>query len=68
MNRKILSALTTSAVLLTQPVLFCSAAQGQLPSVRPSLTLLDDHPAEPGFTRLFNGKDLTGWEGNPRLW
>ena len=68
MNRKILSALTTSAVLLTQPVLFCGAAQGQLPSVRPNLTLLDDHPAEPGFTRLFNGKDLTGWEGNPRLW
>jgi hypothetical protein len=24
--------------------------------------------AEPGFTSLFNGKDLTGWEGNPDLW
>ena len=23
---------------------------------------------EPGFTSLFNGKDLTGWEGNPKLW
>src|SRR6185436_14193849 len=23
---------------------------------------------EPGFTSLFNGKDLTGWEGNPDLW
>jgi hypothetical protein len=23
---------------------------------------------EPGFTPLFNGKDLTGWEGDPRLW
>ena len=21
-----------------------------------------------GFTSLFNGKDLTGWDGNPRLW
>jgi hypothetical protein len=24
--------------------------------------------AEPGFTSLFNGKDLTGWRGNPDLW
>lgn len=24
--------------------------------------------AEPGFVDLFNGKDLTGWEGDPFLW
>jgi hypothetical protein len=24
--------------------------------------------AEPGFTSLFNGKDLSGWDGNPKLW
>jgi len=23
---------------------------------------------EEGFTRIFNGKDLTGWDGDPRLW
>ena len=23
---------------------------------------------EPGFQSLFNGKDLTGWNGNPELW
>jgi hypothetical protein len=23
---------------------------------------------EPGFESLFNGKDLTGWDGNPKLW
>jgi hypothetical protein len=23
---------------------------------------------EPGFEPLFNGKDLTGWDGNPKLW
>ncbi|MCK4292828.1 MAG: DUF1080 domain-containing protein [Planctomycetes bacterium] len=23
---------------------------------------------EPGFKSLFNGKDLTGWRGNPRIW
>ena len=24
--------------------------------------------AEEGFKSLFNGKDLTGWDGNPKLW
>jgi hypothetical protein len=24
--------------------------------------------AEQGFLRIFNGKDLSGWEGNPKLW
>ncbi len=24
--------------------------------------------AEPGFKPLFNGKDLSGWDGNPALW
>lgn len=24
--------------------------------------------AEEGFTSLFNGKDLTGWDGNPKFW
>ena len=24
--------------------------------------------AEPGFSPLFNGRDLTEWEGDPRLW
>lgn len=25
-------------------------------------------PEEPGMKVLFNGKDLTGWDGDPRLW
>ncbi len=33
----------------------------------PSASLLAQDPA-PGFTSLFNGKDLTGWTGNPELW
>ena len=24
--------------------------------------------AEQGFQSIYNGKDLTGWEGNPKLW
>ena len=34
-----------------------------------ALTLIDNHPApEPGFHSIFNGKDLTGWDGNRELW
>jgi serine/threonine protein kinase len=25
-------------------------------------------PSEPGFESIFNGKDLTGWEGDPNVW
>jgi hypothetical protein len=28
----------------------------------------DNSAANAGFVSMFNGKDLTGWEGNPRLW
>jgi hypothetical protein len=36
-------------------------------------TLAGDAPTEapaesPGMKQLFNGKDLTGWDGDPRLW
>src|SRR6266705_2785485 len=31
-------------------------------------SLLDDRASEKGFTSVFNGKDLTGWTGDPRLW
>jgi hypothetical protein len=30
--------------------------------------LVDDRHSETGFQNLFNGKDLTGWDGNPKLW
>ena len=26
------------------------------------------NPIEPGFVSIFNGKDLSGWGGDPRLW
>ncbi len=26
------------------------------------------HPEEAGFTAIFNGKTLDGWDGDPRLW
>jgi hypothetical protein len=33
-----------------------------------NLAALTASAAEPGFTSLFNGKDLKGWDGNPKLW
>ncbi len=33
-----------------------------------SLLITSLCPAEEGFKQLFNGKDLTGWDGNPELW
>ena len=35
-----------------------------LGAARPALA----QEVEPGFESLFNGKDLTGWDGNPKLW
>lgn len=32
------------------------------------LTVTHAAEAEAGFTFIFNGKDLTGWDGNPKLW
>jgi hypothetical protein len=36
--------------------------------MKPIAFLLFAAALHAGETRLFNGKDLTGWEGNPKLW
>jgi hypothetical protein len=61
MKPNLLAALAIGAALLAQPAVVFA---------RPDMdvTLLDDRPAEKGFVRIFNGKDLTGWEGVPKLW
>lgn len=44
--------------------LFIATALGLL-----LLALSNPAPAaDAGFTAIFNGKDLTGWDGNPKLW
>ena len=53
--------LAVGAALIAQTALVSAADRTQWP-------LIDDRPAEKGFLRIFNGKDLTGWEGNPKLW
>jgi hypothetical protein len=66
MNRRLLGALTLGAALIGQTMLV--SCGGQRDPGRRDLTLLDDRPAEKGFVYLFNGKDLAGWSGNPKLW
>ena len=43
-----------------------------LPLIVPGMLLAEEAvapPAEPaGMKAIFNGKDLTGWDGDPRLW
>lgn len=48
----------------------CSVMIGLL-SVTVPVTEAEDFqapPPESGLTTIFNGKDLTGWDGDPRLW
>lgn len=61
MNPRLLGALGLGAVLIAHTGLVSGQAESDA-------TLIEDRPAETGFLRIFNGKDLTGWEGNPKLW
>ncbi|HOC57859.1 MAG TPA: DUF1080 domain-containing protein [Verrucomicrobiota bacterium] len=60
-NSKKLGALTMGVLLLAQPALVSAADANRWP-------LIEDRPGEKGFLRIFNGKDLTGWNGDPKLW
>ena len=42
--------------------------RGFLATVAVASAARSSHAAEEGFESLFNGKDLTGWEGDPFLW
>ena len=55
------------AVALAQPQPAVQPAQN-LRIITGDKTLLDDRGPERGFHAIFNGKDLSGWEGNPKLW
>jgi hypothetical protein len=41
---------------------------GLSPLAADSLSVASAPPEPPGMKSLFNGKDLTGWDGDPRLW
>jgi hypothetical protein len=48
--------------------LFAALAIGAVCLVQSLPAWADDAMVEPGFHSLFNGKDLTGWDGSPDLW
>jgi hypothetical protein len=60
MKRDLLGALALGAVLLAYAGIVSGADVGK--------TLLDDRRVEQGFKQIFNGIDLAGWDGNPKLW
>jgi uncharacterized protein (TIGR03067 family) len=47
------------AIVLVQTPSFSLAQRAEL---------IDDRSSQKGFQSIFNGKDLTGWDGNPNLW
>ncbi len=47
----------------------CGLLAAALLTVAPHLpSLAEDKPGEDGFVSIFNGQDLTGWEGDKSLW
>jgi len=38
------------------------------PATAPAGAGVTEKPSEEGFASIFNGKDLTGWDGNPKFW
>ena len=45
---------------------FCFVVLAFLPAA--ALAQISDEEKADGFVSIFNGKDLTGWEGNPAVW
>jgi hypothetical protein len=45
-----------------------AAKAGPIPDASPGANAGKDPVNEPGFIALFNGSDLTGWEGSPQVW
>jgi len=54
----------TAVIALLSP----ASPQGILRNVFAENNTASKSNVEPGFVRIFNGKDLTGWDGDPRLW
>lgn len=62
--------LVWSAVLA---LTLCAGALAAAPAAAPvaptaAAPAAGEKLSEEGFAPIFNGKDLTGWEGNPKLW
>jgi hypothetical protein len=60
-----IALLMSAALIVPLALRGAQPVSGRAPG---DLTLVEDRPGEKGFHRIFNGKDLTGWDGNPKLW
>jgi len=66
------SLVTVGSTCLVAVAVAALAAQ-QAPATPPYAPKQSDRPSaatgdEPGFTPIFDGKSLTGWDGNPAYW
>ncbi len=62
-------ALALGSSLLWGAARLAAAPQpGDLVDPSARATLLEERPGEKGFRTIFDGKDLAGWDGNPKLW
>jgi len=66
-KKTLLGALIIGAVFFSRTSELIAAEKSEVVG-RPNTTLLDDRKLGKGFKDIFNGKDLTGWDGDPRLW
>ena len=66
MKPKILASLTLSVACFIN--LAPTKTDAQPTPILDSTDLYDKSPNEIGFQPIFNGKDLTGWDGSPELW
>lgn len=67
MKTTLITALAVTSLGLMPAVSVLAQAQAGRLQAEPSQVLLDD-VGEKGFESIFNGRDLTGWDGNPKLW
>ncbi len=66
MKKKLAFAAVAAALLLGHPFARGQNAPGASFTAANSKALVDD--TEKGFHDMFNGHDLSGWDGNPKLW
>lgn len=59
---------TLAVLLFSVSVGIAQNASTDSPRPPGNLRIVGDFRPEPGFQSIFNGKDLAGWEGNPKLW
>jgi len=66
MNYNYIAVLLWAAASVSAPRLSQAAEEKLKPAL--GQTLVEEGASQPGVIALFDGKELTGWTGDPRLW